>query len=666
MMRRLAVIVTLAAGLLNHGIARAQPAAAPVPDPLGAAAAYEDRLIEGGVLAPDSSDESGAPYNPEGWPRYWRIEGVASSFDQQGQVTRENGFRLSGRVDTPQYGALSVDATARIGSGSSFIATLVQRDMGFDGNWRTNNSLGVVTTLGIDLSRNQYRFFVPTFAALGGTTEWLRDGDLQLQASAGEPGNYDGLRLSGFQSLHGSMATAGAQWAFSPGWQAGVQLIETRGVSSPFRPSGAPSIDSQSAFAAIACKRDTTVLQLNVLASDASSEGPSTRANGVWFDGRTVWDRTTQHYGIFRLEPGLTWGYEPINNDVEGGYYRFNYQSLRWQVDGGIDRATSISGHGSEGTYVTLNGRYQLTSRFGLGGNGAYLHGNASDSWSSSVFADLSWSLGQSHVGLSTAQSHTAPRTRGEQVELSHNWNTPAGVWLTTSLTGTSDTSDATGSLSDGSLMAGKTVRQLSIGVLGGGAIANNLSLDANLQYNVVRSGGTASGVYGNLSVNWRISSQWSLIATYYDNYDNTAKLFALESPITTLNPLPAQHSRAYTLALRYEDHAGTPVVPIGGRPGSAAGSIAGLLYLDSNDNGQRDPGEPGAANVTVLLDGRFYARTDQSGRFEFPLVAVGVHTITIVPDNLPLPWAVAEPKFEVLVSARSTSNLEIGARRLR
>src|SRR5205085_7464574 len=112
-------------------------------------------------------------------PRFVRVGGVASYFDQQGLVTRENGARLSARVDTPSYGAISVDATARVGPGS-FIATIVQRDFAFDEHWRANNALGVVTSLGIDLTRNQYRFYIPTFPTVGRTTEWLRDRDWQL------------------------------------------------------------------------------------------------------------------------------------------------------------------------------------------------------------------------------------------------------------------------------------------------------------------------------------------------------------------------------------------------------------------------------------------------------------------------------------------------------
>ena len=332
---------------------------------------------------------------------------------------------------------MTVDATARVGPGS-FIATVVQRDLAFDGDWRANNSLGVVTTLGIDLTRSQYRFYVPTFPAVGGTTEWIRDGDLQLQASAGEPGNYDGFRLSGFQSLHGSLATVGAQWAFAPRWQAGVQFVDARDVDSPFAVDGNGKIDSSAAFGALAWNGDTTRLQANVVASDASTAGESVRATGIWFDGRTVWDKAIHHYGIFRLEPGLAWGYQVINNDLQGAYYRISYQSLRWQVDGGVDHATSVSGLGTTGTYYTLNGRYQLNSRMGLGANGSYLSTDGGRNASLvSAYGDLIWSQGASRLQVSAASNNNVPSSQAEQIQLDHTWNMPAGMRLTTSLTAT-------------------------------------------------------------------------------------------------------------------------------------------------------------------------------------------------------------------------------------
>ena len=662
MIRRRVGASVLAAGLLGCSIAAGQPApprldVAPPPT-----ARYEDRLIDGGTLPPDQ-EALGSPYNPDGWARYWRAEALASYYDQQGVITRENGFRLSGRIDTPQYGALSADTTMRVGPGS-FIATLIQRDFAFDRDWRVNNGLGVVTTLGIDLTQTQYRFYLPTFAAVGGTTEWIRDGSLQLQASIGEPGNYDGFRLSGFQSLHGVLGTVGAQWAFAPQWQAGAQYVQTGGVDSPYAVNGNGKVDSRAAYASVAWTGGPTRLQANMLASDASTEGQSVRANGIWLDGKTLWEGVTHNYGIFRLEPGLAWGYLPINNDVEGAYYRFAYANRRWQMDGGVDYVDSVSGRGVSGIYLTLNGRYQLDTRSGVGGNGGYLRNGSQYAAQGSAYVDRAWSQGLTRVQVNVLTNNNTPSSDAQQISLDHTWNMPAGIRLSTTITATRD---VTGSYPSGDRMiAGTTLRRIGVGVLGGGDITNSLSLDANLQYNLATLNGTASGVYGNVNVNWRLSPQWSVVGTFYDNTDNTAQLFVLDPLIPVVNPAPAVRSRAFLLSLRYEDRAGSTVVPIGGRAGSPAGTIAGTLFLDLNDNGRRDPGEPGASNVTILLNGRFPTRTDETGRYEFPFVAAGTQTITVIPDNLPLPWVVGNQKFGVDVSARSTATLDIAARRIR
>jgi hypothetical protein len=104
-------------------------------------------------------------------------------------------------------------------------------------------------------------------------------------------------------------------------------------------------------------------------------------------------------------------------------------------------------------------------------------------------------------------------------------------------------------------------------------------------------------------------------------------------------------------------------LAPLGGAPGSGAGNIVGYLYFDTNDNDRRDANETGAANVTILLDGRFSTRTDNEGKFEFPLVAVGTHAIRVIPDNLPLPYFVAgDDKRQVVVRTRESAMVEIAA----
>ena len=112
---------------------------------------------------------------------------------------------------------------------------------------------------------------------------------------------------------------------------------------------------------------------------------------------------------------------------------------------------------------------------------------------------------------------------------------------------------------------------------------------------------------------------------------------------------------------------AGSHFAPLGGAPGAGAGAISGVVFLDANANHVLDADESGVPNLTVVLDGRFSVQTDEAGRFEFPVVVVGRHVITVVSDNLPLPWVLPDGgRADVVVSTRQQAQLTIGAQRLR
>jgi hypothetical protein len=65
--------------------------------------------------------------------------------------------------------------------------------------------------------------------------------------------------------------------------------------------------------------------------------------------------------------------------------------------------------------------------------------------------------------------------------------------------------------------------------------------------------------------------------------------------------------------------------------------SISGTVWNDKNDNQQIDSGEPGNANVGILLDGVAAATTDMNGNYTITNVGPGPHTITQIapPGNL-------------------------------
>lgn len=171
-----------------------------------------------------------------------------------------------------------------------------------------------------------------------------------------------------------------------------------------------------------------------------------------------------------------------------------------------------------------------------------------------------------------------------------------------------------------------------------------------------------------NISLNWRMAAHWWLSTTIYENNGQRRSPFSLDplAPPDQFFDLP--RDRSIYLNLRYERQSGTSARVLGGAPGSAYGSISGSVFLDENGDGVRSASELTAANVTVVLDGNYSVRTDSQGFFEFPRVGPGSHRLTVVPDNLPLPWFFDGPgeSRTIDVKVRAEQRVDFGAIRQR
>jgi hypothetical protein len=634
-----------AAVLCITGLAALRCSAA---DEAPAAPAYEDKLIEGGNLTPLDSGEGDFQYNADGRARSWRVEGFGSYLDQGGVKKHENGLVLSGRLDTLEYGAFSADATVRA-DGTTSVFSLWQRGLAFDGGWIANNGAGMLNTPSLDISRNQFRFYLPTFTTLGAQTEWLRNnGDLQLQASVGTPGLYDGLRVPGFSKIGGTIATVGAQLRLDRNVTIGLQVANANNVpSSTDTENPTPKIDSRSAYAAMRVEDGTGWMQLNLLDSEIND----TRHNvAVWFDREIRDGRYRWNYGLFQFDPNMVWGYTPINQDLRGGYVRTNYTSQQWTWSLGLDGVAPVTNEGTRGWFSTGNVRYQVDHSTGVGANLSARTGSVPYSLGGSVFVDETSRFGSTRVQVDLVDARN--QLRSQNLTLDQAWPTQVGMRLSTSLSLGQETSP------------GSNIKRVSAAVFGGLDLTNRLSLEGNLRYSVDKDTTRTTGVYANLAMVWRIAQRWSLVATYYDNRSESAPFTSTLSPLIPVELAAViPRDRAFFLNVRYEDHAGTPVAPLGGAPGTGAGTLVGYVYYDANDNGRHDANEQGAGSLTVVLDGRFATRTDKDGRFEFPLLAAGPHNITIVPDNLALPYAISgDGKREVIIRTRETTSLDIAA----
>jgi hypothetical protein len=670
---RLAVGVCALGGLCLVGAARAQTAtAAPAAWTWSGAnlptiTVYQDRYIGGGSLTPDvsSSEETS---DSQGLARSLQVDGVVSmlsSHDPGSPNTLvENGIVAKSQWDTAGYGAWSLDASARTGGsglgtadqGQGGVLTLRERAMPFDGNWQADNALGDLNAPDIGLAQLQSRFYLPTGPMQGVATEWRGPSGLQIIAGGGVPGIYDGIVVPDFRTLDGSTATAGAQWSPAAHWTVGGQLIEARDVNLSIGPviDGASLMSATTGLLSAGWQGDSEHLQINVL--DGEIAGKSNSFGG-WVDGSMTQGHFLQNAGLFRIDPNVTWGNQLISNDMQGGYYRLNYTSRQWISDVGIDQVYSVDGLGTNTTFLTGDSRYQLSRDLGVGGVANISRADGGTVWSLQGYVDHVNPWGTGRVQGDYA---TTPTGRSSTVTLNQSWTAPLGLRLSTS----TYVERVTGAPVNG-LLQDSTV--LGIAANGGGEFTSRLSIDGNVQWAQAVAGRAAPGVSANVSLSWRLSRNWKVLATYYDSEAGAWTPLSVVSPLTPpiATPVPGIEERGIFLTIRYEKASGSQFAPLGGMPGAGSGEITGTVYLDANNNGVFDAGETGAANVTVVLDGRFSIQTDTRGHFDFPAVTSGRHVITVSADNLPLPWVLlGGGRAELQVSTRSRTEINVAAQR--
>jgi hypothetical protein len=320
----------------------------------------------------------------------------------------------------------------------------------------------------------------------------------------------------------------------------------------------------------------------------------------------------------------------------------------------------SVSGLGTNTTFLTGDTRYQLSRDLGLGGVANISHTDGGTSWSLEGYLDHSNAGG---TGRAQADFAETPAGQDTTLTLNETWSTPVGFRLST---GAAIERISGAIVND--LQQDSTV--LSLAAFGGGRFTGAFGVEGNVRWARAVQGRAAPGVSANVSLTWQLSQAWEILATYYDSRVGTWTPLTVVSPLTppgATTPVPAIQERGIFLTFRYRRASGSHFAPLGGAPGAGSGEIAGVVFLDANNNGHADAGEAGAPNVTVVLDGRFSVQTDASGRFDFPVVATGHHVITVIPDNLPLPWTLVNGgRAEVEVMTRDRTEIGVAAQRPR
>jgi len=671
-----------------------------------------------------------------------RVTGVdVSDYDK---VQEEAGLSLSGRYQTNNFGTLGVDAELRRGTRNRLFAgnrsrswngslELSDRGLPLGDGWLADSALGMTGAQVIPLARQQSRFYIPA-ATLRGATVTLRGFDrlqrsqsaidpeprASLNLSVGEPGLMGGLRLADFTGLSGLAVSGGGQVTLSPRVTAGVQTIAVNDTRDPYavilsEPAGAdgtrPTLTSRAALASLAYAGGDLRLQGNVMWSHLSEHGAgispsgaSGNAGGGWIDLRYRAGAALHSAGLYYLGPGLVWGASATVNNAYGGYYRFARSSQRWRWTFNVDAVDSVNGRSASGVIVNADARRQLTFSTHVGLNTTLRIAQGRKAHQLLSFVDLANPTGATR--FEAGWSHDA-QSDLYRIGWNQNWSLPAwlpsGSRLSTQVSFERRRQWEDAFTQAGDRLAGKS-NGIGAGVTAGASPLSGFSFDATLAYNS-NAGSSARAIYGpfdstggvlgvlssqqgrafsaTLAATARLSSRWSLSASYTDTRSNLATRYALPDLATSplgLTPgemLNLQRTdfrlRAGYLTLRYSVSAGRPNGTLGARtyPVGGSGSLEGRVYLDANANHRREPSEAGVAGIVVILDGIQATRSDEAGRYRFDNVSDGPHRVTVNADALPLPWSISNDTSPgqngafaqtIEVGVRSTTVLDIAA----
>ena len=645
-----------------------------IPASCGAAQGYVDRVLD--VPAPNDDADVHEEESLAGLTRSMRME-YSLAGQQVGAVSeRFRGLTVGGFVQTTNYGALSLDASAS-SAHSSETATprspvfwrVDQRALPLGDGWLANHSAGHIGTPLPPLAQGFGRVTIPGNPIAGVAGSWSHGRDLVFNASTGRSGLFfSGLDANGFLLDFGRMASAGAQWnrltdaAREEGIEAAAQMLHATDV-----PSRSPGLRTRTdatwtslAWQGVAPWAEgvhgaaTLPLYersggLRVQAQWLRSESDAIPTQGGWLDAawRTEWLRNTA--GVYRFEPGLRWGTLALPGDLQGAYWRADVNTQLWQLGWLLEGDTPVTGAGRADSFSSIYGRYRVSSDTGIGG-GAAVRGGLSAARQLDLSVAHHSSLGQSAARLRFIRGKGGDFA---SVSLDHAWPVALPWSLSTAFTQ---------ELQSGA--AGSSHRTLW-GLLAGYVAPGGARFDASLR-DARGNAGRSTSV--NFAATWQMRRDWSFAVRAYLSRGQEPQLTELSSALAQAMAAPAGNAptvRGVQFSLRYEWRAGNTPAPIGGAPGSGAGAISGVVFLDANANGRRDASEAGAPNVAVMLDGRFVARTDPQGRFEFPAVVAGPHTLRIETDNIPLPWSPTQrERADLDVRVRGTTTFDFALRR--
>lgn len=567
----------------------------------------------------------------------------------------EQGLHTRYRRETMNYGELDFemslsdftqDDSTQNHEGSDALVTIRQTGMPISNDFLLNNALGHQRSSSDPFLHGGYRFRLPTSPMLGYSSD-LFSSNQRIQWFAGLTGSYEGVALQQFDDDGGTLIGASYQQELAPSISLGGQISNLQGHDEV--------ADHNSLLLAgkYAPSNNIQSHELHLLADDNSKFG-------VWSDSKyRLTPGMVFRYGGFYIEPDLLWTDADIADDQLGFYLRFDKQGFRNNFSAGYDFfETGIENNAlvtSSNHTVYFNNNYRVNRKLTLGVAGSVsqrefmsTENDEQDSWRVNGFVFYRLPLGTSRfeINVSELDSQNPANTReSNRLRWSHDWKTPQRYRLTTELS------------TENEKLFKDELQQYTASLIYRQEVFDNLTWGATVS--VIRSDsdqlGVQDGASAGVDARWQMSPNWytSLSANYNETTTDasTSGFFNTDNNVKT---------DGLWLTLGYAKTSGRPYPNFGTRNGSSGlGGISGVVFFDENRDGIRQVGEKLVQGVVLLLDGRYEARTDNRGRFEYRPVPTGNHHVRLAVEDLPLPWGLDdESPVQVEVRVRQTAEV--------
>jgi hypothetical protein len=659
-------------------------------------APYADRVMLDAAPRWDDEAQDAAPYDAAGLPRSLRFEARTARSNSDFGPTRSGSVSVRGGWDTLNHGSFSIDGSARLWDESATVRerggvsfSLQQRGMPFSGGWSASNALGVIQTLNPVSPLLPSAVLVPSRLIQGVATQWQHEGQgLTLQFSAGETGSYRSVGQGAFQGsgngvMGWGLALKGggrsgatllpAGWRYSA-WGSratgGTTTLNTAWGVMPREPASMGVLQSLGWASAGAQAQGQWLLSRSADSGALGAAAASRQARlGLWLDAASAAGGLAHRWGVHRLEPDLSWQGGAVSGNAVGGYYRWSRSGLRtqWDAQLGSSRPLDAARGGISVQQAGLSVRHALSSQLGVGGLLQFMGGTRTAMQLTGYLdAHPSWA----DVRLQSGAETTSGQLALVHVASDQAWRLPGDWRLSSSQAWSTSRRSVSSSAVSG------WARSLELGAAGGTDVGASVTVDVSARASLPLADAERARLY-QLSVNgqWHVAPGWSVGLSLARSHSSGLAAPELASPLPSLpgSYVPASYAghsaRDVWLSLRYDFQAGMASLPLGAgaRADGGSGAVEGVVFFDDNGNGRLDAREGRAADITVVLDGRYSIRTDAQGHYEFPFVASGTHSLQVASDTLPLPWAMPNPDaVTVVVQPRDSARQDFAAQRER